>query len=198
MKSAPLSMPMTMPGRTVFANYRGWTGSSANCPASFSSSVGEISCPSFCPADAPIRPRRGGMPLPHAACLGAHTVANCWLQPQLHQTASEGRYCGARTFAAFSPMAPALPHTTKQCTRAAAGPFSACCLQRLSRDCAGLRSPRFVLRLSKGPLGIGQGTPNRLWLPTFKVPLTSMWTGHHAFSSSRDRSRHTATLKQIH
>ena len=61
--------------------------------------------------------------LPHAACLGAHTVANCWLQPQLHQTASEGRYCGARTFAAFSPMAPALPHTTKQCTRARRRPL---------------------------------------------------------------------------
>ena len=57
------------------------------------------------------------------ACLGAHTVANCWLQPQLHQTASEGRYCGARTFAAFSPMAPALPHTTKQCTRARRRPL---------------------------------------------------------------------------
>ena len=82
--------------------------------------------------------------------------------------------------------APSLPsHRWRQLCRTppsnvhvpAAGPFSACCLQRLSRDCAGLRSPRFVLRLSKGPLGIGQGTPNRLWLPTFKVPLTSMWTG---------------------
>ena len=123
----------------------------APCPASFTSSVGEISCPSFCPAAAPIRPRRGGMPLPHAACLGAHTVANCWLQPQLHQTASEARYCGARTFAAFSPMAPALPHTTKQCTRARRRPFSAWWLQRLSRDCAGLRSPRFVLTVLGAP-----------------------------------------------
>ena len=45
------------------------------------------------------------------ACLGAHTVANCW-PPRLHQTASEGCYCGARTFVALSPMAPAAPHTS--------------------------------------------------------------------------------------
>ena len=77
-------------------------------------------------------------------------TAGCWPQ-QLHQTASEGRYCGARTFAAFSPMAPALPHTTKQCTRARRRPFSACWLQRLSRDCAGLRSPRFVLTVQGAP-----------------------------------------------
>ena len=114
------------------------------------------------------------------ACLGAHTVANCW-PPRLHQAASEGRSCGARTFAALSPMAPAPPHTTKQCTRApppALVRLVAAIVPRLQgTPCRGRLAPRFVLRLSKGPLGIGQGTPNRLWLTTFKVPLTSMWTG---------------------
>ena len=83
-------------------------------------------------------------------------------------------------------MAPAPPHTTKQCTRApppALVRLVAAIVPRLQgTPCRGRLAPRFVLRLSKGPLGIGQGTPNRLWLPTFKVPLTSMWTGHHAFS----------------
>ena len=58
--------------------------------------------------------------------LGAHTVASCW-PPRLHQTASEGRSCGARTYAAFSPMVPAPLHSTNQCTRARRKPSSAGC-----------------------------------------------------------------------
>ena len=81
------------------------------------------------------------------ACLGAHTAANCW-PPRLHQTASEGCYCGARTFVALSPMAPAAPHTS-----ARRRPFSAWWLQRLSRDCAlpRLQPPRFVLTVQGYP-----------------------------------------------
>ena len=117
-------------------------------------------------------------PCPHGRQLlaAAATPPDCLRRPllrcpHLRCLLTESRYCGARTFAAFSPKAPAPPHTTKQCTRARRRPFCAWWLQRLSRDCAGLRSPRFVLTVPGAPGHMSrypktdcsrriQGTPN--------------------------------------